>query len=58
MGYTLESFASECHDILADDPGVTGREKVRVAMELQSFIRFRREDENAVLFTRAYFDLF
>ena len=29
MGYTLESFASECHDILADDPGVTGREKVR-----------------------------
>ena len=29
MGYTLESFASECHDILADDPGVAGREKVR-----------------------------
>ena len=29
MGYTLESFASECHNILADDPGVAGREKVR-----------------------------
>lgn len=29
MGYTLEKFASECHDILAADPGVAGREKVR-----------------------------
>ncbi len=29
MGYTLEKFASECHDILAADPGPKGREKVR-----------------------------
>lgn len=32
MGYTLEKFASDCHDILADDPGVAGREKVRTLL--------------------------
>ena len=32
MGYTLEKFASECHDILADDSGVAGREKVRTLL--------------------------
>jgi hypothetical protein len=28
MGYTLEQFSSECHRILAEDPGVEGRKKV------------------------------
>src|SRR3984893_7091221 len=28
MGYTLERFSSECHRILALDPGVEGRKKV------------------------------
>jgi hypothetical protein len=28
MGYTLERFSSECHRILAEDPGVEGRRKV------------------------------
>jgi hypothetical protein len=28
MGYTLEQFSSACHDILTDDPGPTGRQKV------------------------------
>ncbi|HEV8720412.1 MAG TPA: hypothetical protein VGW77_07195 [Candidatus Binatia bacterium] len=29
MGFTLESFASECHRILKEDPSPTGREKIR-----------------------------
>jgi len=29
MGFTLDSFASECHRILKDDPSPKGREKVR-----------------------------
>ena len=32
MGYALEKFASECHDILAADSGVAGREKVRTLL--------------------------
>ena len=28
MGYTLERFSSECHRILAENPGVEGRKKV------------------------------
>src|SRR5712671_5956479 len=28
MGYTLERFSSECHRILAADPGVEGRKEV------------------------------
>ena len=28
MGYTLEQFSTECHRILAEDPGVEGRKKV------------------------------
>src|SRR5262249_8007426 len=28
MGYTLEQFSSACHDILSDDPGQKGRQKV------------------------------
>ena len=32
MGYTLKRFASECHDILAADSGVAGREKVRTLL--------------------------
>ena len=28
MGYTLGKFSDACHRILADDPGVEGREKV------------------------------
>src|SRR5262245_16345106 len=28
MGYTLEQLAADCHQILAADPGPTGREKV------------------------------
>lgn len=29
MGFTLESFASECHRILKEDPSPIGREKIR-----------------------------
>jgi hypothetical protein len=29
MSYTLEQFASDCHDALKADPGQAGREKVR-----------------------------
>lgn len=29
MSYTLEQFASDCHDALKSDPGPGGREKVR-----------------------------
>src|ERR671922_199608 len=29
MGFTLDSFASECHRILKQDPSPAGREKVR-----------------------------
>jgi hypothetical protein len=28
MGYSLEQFAGQCHNILAQDPGVEGRKKV------------------------------
>jgi len=28
MGYTLDKFAGECHDILTADPGPDGRQKV------------------------------
>ncbi len=28
MGYTLESFAAQCHDLLKAEPGPTGRSKV------------------------------
>ena len=28
MGYTLEQFSSECHQILSKDPGIEGRKKV------------------------------
>ena len=33
MGYTLEDFAATCHRILAEDPGPTGREKVRAVVQ-------------------------
>jgi len=33
MGYTLEQFSSECHHILAKEPGVEGRKKVRALVE-------------------------
>jgi len=33
MGFTLDSFASECHRILKADPGPAGREKVRAVVE-------------------------
>jgi hypothetical protein len=29
MGFTLESFATECHRILKEDPSPLGREKIR-----------------------------
>ena len=28
MGYTLEQFSAECHQILKQDPGVEGRKQV------------------------------
>lgn len=28
MGYTLESFAAQCHDLIKAEPGPTGRSKV------------------------------
>jgi hypothetical protein len=33
MGFTLETFASECHRILREDPSPVGREKVRKLVE-------------------------
>jgi predicted metal-dependent enzyme (double-stranded beta helix superfamily) len=33
MGYTLAQFSDACHRILADDPGVAGREKVCTLVE-------------------------
>jgi|TARA_A100001037_G_scaffold297729_1_gene320177 predicted metal-dependent enzyme (double-stranded beta helix superfamily) len=32
MGYTLKKFADDCHDILVEDCGIAGREKVRVLL--------------------------
>ena len=32
MGYTLKNFADGCHDILMEDCGVAGREKVRALL--------------------------
>ena len=33
MGFTLDTFASECHRILKAEPGPAGREKVRALVE-------------------------
>jgi len=33
MGHTLNSFAADCHRILAAEPGPAGREKVRALLE-------------------------
>lgn len=33
MGFTLESFAAECHRLLKAEPGPAGREKVRDLVE-------------------------
>ena len=33
MGYTLEAFASDCHEILKADPGPAGRDKVRQKLQ-------------------------
>ncbi|MCG8543588.1 MAG: hypothetical protein MJE12_05195 [Alphaproteobacteria bacterium] len=33
MGYTIDQFAAECREILSADPGPSGREKVRQALE-------------------------
>jgi hypothetical protein len=33
MGYTLERLAAECRRLLADNPGVAGREKLRRLIE-------------------------
>ena len=33
MGYTLEAFAKDCHDILRADPGPGGREQVRKKLQ-------------------------
>jgi len=32
MGYSVKSFAAECHDILKKEPGPAGREKVCAAL--------------------------
>ena len=34
MGITLEQFAKQCHDILADAPGPDGREQVKAALQV------------------------
>ena len=33
MGHTLDQFAAECHRILAESPGPTGRQQVRALLE-------------------------
>ena len=33
MGFTLESFAADCHRLLRADPGLAGREKVRALVQ-------------------------
>lgn len=33
MGYTLEQFAADCHDVLKKDDGPAGREQVRQLVE-------------------------
>ena len=33
MGHTLEQFSAACHQILAEDPGPRGRQKVRALLE-------------------------
>jgi hypothetical protein len=33
MGFTLESFAADCHRLLKADPGPAGREKVRALVQ-------------------------
>jgi hypothetical protein len=33
MAFTLESFASECHRILKEDPSPTGRERIRALVQ-------------------------
>jgi len=33
MGFTLESFAADCHRLLKDDPGPAGREQVRALVQ-------------------------
>jgi hypothetical protein len=42
MGYTIESFAAECHRLLKEDPGPKGREKVsevlRQALQDEAFV--------------------
>jgi hypothetical protein len=49
MGYTLERFASACHDILKQDPGPSGRTKVcavvREVLQDDSFIATHLGDD-------------
>lgn len=33
MGHTIEQFASQCHDLLKNNPGPTGRQKVAEALK-------------------------
>ena len=49
MGHTLEQFASQCHRILAEDPGVEGRKKVcavvKDVLQDEAFVAEHLHDE-------------
>lgn len=49
MAYTLEQFSTECHRILAADPGVEGRKKVcavvREALKDEKFVKTYLTDD-------------
>lgn len=50
MGYTLEQFASQCHDLLKAEPGPAGREKVRQLLQKvlvdEDFVRAHLGSDN------------
>ena len=56
MGFTLESFASECKQILKTDPGRAGREKVRDLVQqalkddqfIKTYINDNTPDRNVI----------
>lgn len=49
MGYTLEQFATRCHEILSADPGPAGRQQVcallRDALQDRSFVAAQLGDD-------------
>ena len=44
MGYDLEQFSAACHRILADDPGLEGRQRVcALVQDMDKVRRLRYE---------------